>query len=258
MTGSAARPLLLTVAASALAASCLVATAGPASASGCSTTRNSAMYVTGRASQTEFMTYIDRSGVITTSPRTTLRSTVDTGYERITVVGCKDATTGAWRALYASMAVTPYDLALTLSGSSVTARPRSGDIGYGVMVDSVSSSAVNLHAVACNKVARPVSALGVARGVTSLPLPVSYVKTLTVYAVNKLLPAAPASRYYCGQLGGAVAIPWSFSSTGVATLHLPTSGQYVRTGRATYQNVCSAYTYCGTSIDQTVLVRSGT
>ncbi len=255
---AAARRLLLTVAASALAASTLVTTAGPASAAGCSTTRTTTMYVTGRASQTEFHTYIDRSGVTTTSPRTTLRASVNTGYEAVRVVGCKDASTGAWRAIDTSMQIVPRDLTLTLSGTSVTARPAYGNVGYGVMVSSVSSSAVAVRAVACKKAASTITALGVARGVTGLPFPGRPVVTLPLYAVNKLLPAAPAPRYYCGQLGSTVAIPWSFSSTGVATLRMPTSGQYVRNGRATYQTVCSFYTYCGTSMDQTVLVRRGT
>jgi hypothetical protein len=235
-----------------------LAAAPAANAAACSATRNSTMYVTGRANQYMYETFISSSGAVTTSPRRFVRKGVNTGYAAITVFGCKNPRTGRWSALGYKVDDVQNDLDLIRVRNKVAPRPHVGDRGFGVFVRRTTANRVEISSVVCRVKPAPLNFLGAAKFISGLPIPIKDPRlVIGQWIVNQALPSGPGPTYPCGELGAA-SIPWSFSKSGVAQLHVP--GHYLHYGTATWQEACTLrpnLRYCGMTYHEGIEVRAG-
>jgi hypothetical protein len=226
-----------------------------AAAAACSDTKTSTMYVKALANEYQYDTTISSSGTITTSPPYYIRNNVNTGYSAVTVLGCKNPKTGAWSALSYGVDQIHNDLVLTYSGKKVAVKPRVRDRGYGVFVTRTTSNQVMVEAMVCASKPKSLTWLGALKFVTGLPIPAKISVNVGLYLANRAIPSGSGPTYACGQMGTA-SIPWSFTSSGVAKLKMPSTGHYLYTTRASWQNACTVR-YCGTTNDHVVEVRAG-
>jgi hypothetical protein len=234
-----------------------VSSASPSQAAACSQTQYSTMYLKGTASQYEYVTYVNRSGQVSVSRPYYYRQNVDTGYVAVSVLACKEARTKRWIPLSYAVGHIQKDLDLLVSAGVVSPRPRVRDRGFGVFVNRVTAGAVEVDSVVCTSRPQRSAALGVARLLSTLPLPgPSWIGIAQAIAGAKL----PAGKdvYSCGAIGSA-AVPWRFDAAGTARLALPGTGHYLHsgTGSWTASSCPPSYRDCAVSHRQAIEVRAG-
>ena len=252
------RAIASTLAVGTAATGLLALAQAPAQAAACSATKSSTVHLHGIANESEFLTHYTESGQVVIDPRYYTWKNGKTGSVSVTIMACKNPTTGKWSALTWSTSTDLKDLELRISGTKVTPVPvrKDSDRGFGTMVRRVTGNRVEFEPLMCRKEPTKASVLGVAKFVTSLPIPVSPTKAVGLYAVNNALPERDGT-YSCGLLGAVTAVPYKFSSTGVASLVMPSTNHYLFNRRATWTEVCPHDRYCGVSHDQTLEVKAG-
>lgn len=198
----------------------------------------------------EFTTYIDLSGVVTTSDHWNVRGPVNVGAPDLTFTLCY--VSGFWRV--ASVTPTHYFSDAKINFWKDASGGRHEEVlaaGWGVWVGSISSSGVSLVGRRCSVTPRSITALGVARGVLSLPWPGPYAVGVGQSVVSALLPAAPPDTYYCGDMGSAT-LGYSVGSDG--SLAFSSAAVHFYGAESTWETPCRAYRYCGETVRDIITV----
>lgn len=225
----------------------------------CYKTKQSTVYLQGIADEYEFDTTITVGGTVTVEPRTYFRKDVKLGYAAVTIIACKPTKKKAWYALYYSVSTNLRDLKLITTGTKVDGEPVNNDRGYAAMIAGVTKAkTIVFNPTVCTKKPEKLSVIGAVKFLTGLPIPVSPTKAVGLWVVSNGLKEKDSNgNYSCGLLGKATAVPFKFTSTGVAKLKMPSTGHYLFTRRATWTNVCPLLRYCGTSRDEVIEVKAG-
>ncbi|PJI86737.1 hypothetical protein [Luteimicrobium subarcticum] len=212
-----------------------VAAATPsAEAASCVATKTSTMTVHATEYEYEYDTMLDRSGHISTSPRRYLNDGGSKGmqvaHHSITVLACKNATTKKWSPL--SIQVTPRhnDLSYVVKNGNATV----SSAGTGVTIPKITSTRVYLDAIACGKKPQPLSALGVVRGLTRIPVPAPYWVAVGQAVLGAVLPSS-GTKYTCGGIGAQASATWKFSTSGVASLSFGSTAHALRYTSVTWE-----------------------
>ncbi|GAA2887718.1 hypothetical protein Acy02nite_82270 [Actinoplanes cyaneus] len=235
----------------------VVAGASPASAvGGCYKTRQSTVYLNGKSNEYEYTTYYSHSGRVTVGKRHFYRKNVKSGYVAVTFLACKRTRTAPWTALTYSTSTNLKDLKLIITGRKVNPVPVNNKRGFGLLVQRVTKSAVQVQPLVCTKKAGRLTALGAAKFVTGLPIPVSPGKAVGLWVANNALKEQD-DKFQCGLVGQVTNVPFTFTAGGEARLRMPSTNHYVFSRRATWTESCPSYRYCGITHDQVLEVRSG-
>jgi hypothetical protein len=211
------------------------------------------MTLHGIANEYEYLTHYTYSGQVVVDPPEYFLKNANVGSVDVTILTCRDPRTKKWAPLMYNVRTDLRDLKLITEGRKVTPVPTKGDRGFGLMVGRVTKNRVNAQALMCASEPTKASVLGVAKFVTSLPIPGPPMLGIGLYIVNNALPEHDKT-YPCGLLGKIMAIPFSISSTGKARLNVPKNG-YAFSQRATWTEPCTFDRYCGTSHVQLLRVK---
>jgi hypothetical protein len=235
----------------------VVAGASPASAAGCYNIRQSTVYLNGKSNEYEYATHYSQSGQVTVGERRFYRKDVKSGYVAVTFLACKRTQTAPWTALTYSTSTNLKDLKLIITGKKVNPVPANGKRGFGLLVQRVTkANTVQVQPLVCTKKAGRLTALGAAKFVTGLPIPVSPAKAVGLWVVNNGLKEED-DKFQCGLMGAVTDVPFTFTAGGEVKLRMPSTNKYVFSRRATWTDTCSTDPYCGITHDQVLELRSG-
>jgi hypothetical protein len=236
-----ARPLTM-LAVVALTVAGLTTATAPAEAAACSATRSTTVKLSASGYDRVYVQKTDYKGNTTSTYR--VARTANVGAPTIVVTTCKSSKTGKWKVLESSFTNHWYDVTVTESAKSVQVTPRSGDRGWGVFALGVSTSQIKFKINKCVQDPAPISVLGVTHGVLGLPIPVKSPYAVAMWIVDKLLPAAPAGEYRCGQMT-STSFDFTITTSGKDAGKVKLTGDKTVSGSAA---VAKPKYYCGDGV----------
>lgn len=242
---------LLTGAAS-VAALCVLPGAPPATAAACARTHTSSVAVSAKGVTKKWVVNYDQ-GTAWQTKKVALRKPVNVGGPVVHFVTCKSRSTRKWGVLSATLVNHFYDLTISETpGGRLNPKPHTGTYGWGVFGVGVHGHRVVVSTNRCVKEARKVTALGVARGVLSVPWKVSNKVAWVLWFAGKLLPAPPPDKFRCGDMS-RTSLPFVINSKGRVKL----SGSEEDTAVWRWPEVTCTYQSCTNVIQETVTVSAG-
>lgn len=240
-----ARHLTMLAAVAVTVAGLTAATAtAPAEAAACSATKRTTVKLSASGYHRVYLYKTDYKGNTTSTYRVV--RTANVGAPTIVITTCKSSKTGKWKVLESSFTNHWYDVTVKESAKSVQVTPREGDRGWGTFAVGVSASKIKFKVDKCVQDPAPISVLGVAHGVLGLPIPVKSPYAVAMWIADKLLPAAPAGEYRCGEMTNT-SFNFSITASGKNAGKVKLTGAKTVSGRATL--VKPKY-YCGGGVGQ--------
>jgi hypothetical protein len=137
---------------------------------------------------------------------------------KVDLYTCKNRSTGKWQLEGVYLDDVQHDLKVEEHKRTVTARPASRSTGYGAFVQKVNARSLTVSARKCAAKPHKVTWLGVARGVTALPVPIPQRYAVAQAVAALWLPDAPDKEYYCGTVSPAERLPIRIARNGKARL----------------------------------------
>jgi hypothetical protein len=256
MTRNRVRAMVLAMA---IVASSLVlvgATAGSASAAGCSSTKKSSMSFSGTAKTVETV-HVYSDGIEKIIGTKTLRNTFKTGTTTVTVTACKNS--GKWKVLTYAVDRRFPDLTLTVNNGKITGiKPSGGKYqGFGAVTTRLTTTTIDNYGLVCGVSPQPLTILGVLHDILKLPLPGPYGVSVGAFIADKLIPGAQSgTKYKCGEMTDNLNLPWKFNSAGVVSLSIP-SQTFALADRYVWDDYCNTHPYCGATIQTEMYLHKG-
>jgi hypothetical protein len=212
-----AKPLTLLVALATVTVGLAVPSAIPAYAAACSATKTTTLNLRGSTETWVSLVAAQEDGSKPHLIYMDTKRSISLGAPTVTITTCKSPKTGKWSVLVASFANHMTDLKVYENNSGVVqAEPVDGTLNYGVGIFAkgvTKKSQIRVRLRKCTQDPAPLSALGVAHGVLSLPLPIPFGYAVGAWIAEKALPAAPSGKFHCGDLG-TKDLKFSISSSG--------------------------------------------
>lgn len=211
--------------------------------------------VGGSVTETKLYQWITHSGT-SHSTKSTVIPRAPLGGTKVVVQTCKR--NGKWGVTDYWILSDHRDLDITINGTKIkTIRPARRSEGAGVFVDKVTSSALHVQAITCER-GRTTKAQWLKKGATAVLgfLPLGRAVNLVAKAVLKLaLPNSTDTKSYCAQVGSIRKVPLKVSSSGAVSLTFPDKGYYTNNAKMSIKDpsACTFYRWCQT--DYTYSIR---
>lgn len=232
-----------------LPASALVS-ATPALAYSCINEKTDTVTFKSVGSINQQTTYMSTSGKITVSGWGSVRPDTKASKTVITMRSCKSGKTRVLRD-YKVYQVHD-DLTMTTVGEKTDFSPASGEVGFGVMVSKVTSSAVELKAVRCTKDFATITGWDALRGLTMVPWPVPGWAAVGITLGSLAIPSTPKT-FTCASVGSVAKFGISLSTSGKVSAK---TKKVQRSAGMSWQDVCPRYRYCTVAERNTVTITS--